>query len=124
VSKMVLSSVNANGSWEYIGMKKLFMVIFVFMLLVSSQATAAWHTGTVTNISYGYDGKTVSFTLSGWTRTDCTCYSSWPAQMCLDSERTNFKNEMAALLMASATGKLFSAQINEVSCRATAVTLY
>lgn len=63
------------------------VLIALLMLGVSSGALADWHAGTITQLGIGYDGSTVTFRLSGWSRTNCTCSSAWPNQMCLDRSR-------------------------------------
>jgi len=89
----------------------------VALLTAAGPASADWHSGKVTGIHIGYDGSIVAFSLSGWTRTNCTCYSTWPTYMCLNrTGRTSFKEEFAMLLKARAADDTVSINIDEASC--------
>lgn len=82
---------------------------------------ADWHSGTVSQINIGYDGATVSFLLSGWVRSNCTCYPAWPNYMCLDASRPALKLEYALLLAAHLQGQTVSVNIDETTCRVVAM---
>lgn len=96
--------------------------ILMTLLLQSQSAEADWHQGTITGINFGYDGSTISFVLSGWSRSNCTCYSTWPNSMCLQRSRTSFKEEFAWLLKAKAMDQVVSVYIDETSCAANALS--
>jgi hypothetical protein len=66
----------------------------------------------------GYDGSTIMFSLSGWSRTNCTCYSTWPTYMCLTRSATRLasKEEFALLLKARASDDVIAVNINETTC--------
>lgn len=53
-------------------------VTMASLQMMMRPAFADWHAGTVNGIHIGYDGSTITFSLSGWVRSNCTCYSSWP----------------------------------------------
>jgi hypothetical protein len=88
----------------------------VALLTAAGPASADWHAGKATGIHIGYDGSTVMLLLSGWTRTNCTCYSTWPTYMCLNRTRTSFKEEFAILLKARANDDNLAINIDEASC--------
>lgn len=85
-------------------------------ILASSVAHADWHYGTIDLLGYGYDGQTITFHITGWNRTDCTCYPSWPDKVCLDRNRLTFKEELATLLAAKISGSSVAANIDETTC--------
>jgi len=91
------------------------------LFLVSFHACAGWHGGAVQQLNVGYDGKTITFRVDGWTRTDCTCYSAWPSTMCLDSMRDTYDFEKAILLSARARGSVVNAYIDEGTCSVQAI---
>lgn len=97
------------------------VLIMISVLMFCSSARADWHTGQVTGTGIGYDGQSVVFNLSGWTRTNCTCYATWPTYMCLDRSRTSFKDEYAWLLTARTVGKKIQVNIDEPTCKVIAV---
>lgn len=88
----------------------------LLLSIFSNNAFCDWHSGKVTQINVGYDGKTVSFKMDGWTRMDCTCYPTWPTYMCLDPARGTFGFEKALLLSTRMTGNILHAEIEETSC--------
>ncbi len=90
-------------------------------LAVSQTANADWHIGRIVQINFGYDGSTITFIVEGWTRNNCTCYSTWPNTMCLDRTRTSFKEELAWILKARATGQSIGANIDETTCKVVAL---
>ena len=96
-------------------------LIAIACLLLSSQARADWHLGTVEHVYLGYDGTSLVFSVSGWNRSNCTCYSTWPTYMCLGRNRVSFKDEYALLLAAKAQGTLIDVQIDEASCSVLAI---
>ena len=89
----------------------------ILALGLASAAQADWHTGKIIQFGHGYDGSTVTFLLSGWTRSNCTCYATWSNQMCLDRSRVSFKEEYAWLLRSRTTGQTVNVNIDEVSCK-------
>lgn len=98
-------------------------VSVLLMLLAQAQvASADWHQGRVTTINFGYDGSTISFLLSGWSRSNCTCYPTWPSYMCLNRSRVSFKEEFAWLLKASAMDQMVTVYIDETSCMVSALS--
>jgi hypothetical protein len=97
------------------------LALGILMLTLSPSALADWHTGVIDQLGIGYDGVTVVFRLGGWTRTNCTCYSSWPDQMCLDRTRTSFKEEYAWILRARASNQRVMAHIDETTCKVLAL---
>jgi hypothetical protein len=88
---------------------------------IASPAFADWHYGTVTGLSVAYDGSTVVVIVSGWTRTNCTCYSTWPTAACLDRSRTSFHEEYALLLSARRVGQPVGINIDEATCKVLAI---
>ncbi|NOU49338.1 hypothetical protein HG263_02080 [Pseudoalteromonas sp. JBTF-M23] len=96
--------------------------ILLFLgLLFSTSALADWHSGTIEMIAIGYDGKTISIAQKGATKTDCTCYSTWPNRYCLDRTRESFKDEYALLLSAKARNKSVAIHIDETTCKIKAI---
>lgn len=95
--------------------------IVLAALSTSHGALADWHYGRVDQMGFGYDGVTVVFRLSGWSRNNCTCYLSWPNQMCLDPNRDTYKEEYAWLLRARASGQEVGANIDETTCKVLAL---
>lgn len=102
-------------------MNMLIRIAAASLLLWSTNASAAWYTGTVTTVAVGYDGTTVMLALSGWSRTDCTCYSTWPTYACLGRTRASFREEYAMLLAARARGSVLNMHIDEVTCNVIAL---
>jgi hypothetical protein len=100
--------------------RTLLVLVLFFGLVITARAD--WHTGTVTSVNVGYDGMTISFGLSGWSRSNCTCYPSWSTYMCLDRSRNTFKEEYAWLLSARATQQLVSVNIDEATCKVQAIS--
>lgn len=96
---------------------------FVSLVLIvsSSVVRADWHAGIIKQLNVGYDGATISFNLDGWTRTDCTCYSTWPGMMCLDKTREAHDFEKSMLLSARARGSVIHAYIDETTCKVKAI---
>jgi hypothetical protein len=94
---------------------------FILMTVASGPALADWHSGTVSNVGVAYDGSTVVFTLSGYSRNNCLCYAAWPANLCLDRTRTSFKEEYAWLLSARARGAVVNVNIDETTCKVIAM---
>lgn len=89
--------------------------------LASHAAHADWHQGHITRLMFGYDGSTVTFALSGWVRSDCTCYSAWPGTMCLNRSRASFKDEYAWLLKAKTVDQEIFVNIDETTCSVVAM---
>jgi hypothetical protein len=99
-------------------MRRLLMIVAG---LFSFVAKADWHTGQVITMGHAYDGQTITFRLSGWSRTNCTCYSAWPDNMCLDRTRTSFSQDYAWLLRARTTGQKVQVNIDETTCKIVAL---
>jgi hypothetical protein len=98
-------------------MKKLATAALVLVLSLSaSMAHADWHTGKLGNISIGYDGSTFTFTILGYTRTNCTCYATWNTNMCLNRSRLTYKEEVAMVYSLKARDKAIAINIDEASC--------
>jgi hypothetical protein len=95
--------------------------VFILSLLCSLPILADWHSGNVEMVAIGYDGKTISIGQAGSTRTNCTCYSTWPNRYCLDNTRDTFKEEYSLILSAKARNKSLNININEDSCKITAI---
>ncbi|MBI5676059.1 MAG: hypothetical protein HZC48_09600 [Nitrospirae bacterium] len=104
-------------------MKKMVLLLVCCMVMFSSQVNAGWHPGTVQAIEYGYDGQTVVITLNEFDPQGCTCYPTWDG-ICLDRSRATYKEELATLLLAKATGALVNINIDEASCLVKAVGLH
>lgn len=97
--------------------------VLAFLLVASTMpAFADWRAGKIVFIGFGYDGSTVTVDLSGWDRTDCSCYSPWPTYMCLDRTRTSFKEEYALLLKARMMDQAVNVNIDETTC--TIIAMY
>jgi len=94
-------------------MKSIFFVAMFF----SNMALADWHNGKLGIVSFGYDGKTISIGQDGFTRTNCTCYPTWPGRYCLSADRDTFEKEYAFLLSAKARNKPISINIDESTCK-------
>ncbi len=101
--------------------RALRIALAIVLTCTASTTWAAWHHGKITQLGFGYDGSTVTFIISGWERSNCTCYSPWPNQMCLDRNRATFKEEFAWLLRARAMDVEVQAHIDEASCRVVAL---
>lgn len=96
------------------------LIVLALLLAAGAPARADWHGGTVTQLAFHYDGSTVSFVISGWTRNNCTCNNAWPQMACLDRSRASFKEEYAWLLAARARGTPINVYLDETSCRVVA----
>jgi hypothetical protein len=101
---------------EAIMTKKIITAVFAALLMAAGASRADWHSGTVRDIYYSYDGSLATFTLVGFSKAGCTCYSPWSDRMCLNRTRTTYKEEMATLLTAKATGQTIQANIDEATC--------
>jgi hypothetical protein len=97
-------------------------VLGLAMASIALVARADWHGGKIYQISIGYDGSTVTFQLEGSTRTNCTCYPTWPNMACLNRTRASFKEELAMLYAVRARGNELYVNIDEVTC--TVVAMY
>jgi hypothetical protein len=93
------------------------------LTLPISAAHADWRTGRVTHIYIGYDGSMFTMLLEGVSKTNCTCYPTWPNHLCLDRTRTSFKEEVASILMAKAQDRPIHVNIDETSCKVIAFGL-
>lgn len=100
---------------------KILKIFALLFLIAPIYANAAWHSGKITQMNIGYDGATVTVILEGFSRTDCTCYSSWPNMMCLDKNRATNSIEKSMLLSAKARGQIINFNINEATCKITAI---
>jgi hypothetical protein len=83
-------------------------------------ARADWHSGVVTAVKVGYDGG-ITFNIAGLNRSNCTCYSAWPSDVCLNRSRTSFKEEVAMLYSIRARGGILNINIDEVTCSVVAM---
>lgn len=92
------------------------------LLFLTRPALADWHTGKVLRIHVGYDGSTTLFSLAGWTRTNCTCYPTWPYYMCLNRTRASFKEEFSILMLARALDEQVTVHIDEATCSVLALS--
>jgi hypothetical protein len=90
-------------------------------LFAASAAHADWHGGKLLRILIAYDGSTITFVTTGYTRNNCTCYAPWPDAMCLNRDRVSFKEEAALLYLARARGSTISYNIDETTCRVVAM---
>jgi hypothetical protein len=99
-------------------MRRLFCVGIV---LVSTSANADWHSGVVRTLGFGYDGQTLVFEIAGLTRTNCTCYPTWPNSLCVSRTRADFKEIYAFLLEARAVKEPIEVNIDETTCSALAL---
>jgi hypothetical protein len=91
-------------------------VLALLLAAWSVGARAGWHAGTVRSLGFSYDSQTVVFTISGLTKSTCTCYATWPTDMCVHRSRQDFKEIYAFLLKARATGQTVQVNINETTC--------
>ena len=92
------------------------ILLFFSVFLMSVSCFADWHSGKIDIIGIGYDGKTIVIGQQGFTKTNCTCYSTWPNRYCLDGNRDSFKDEYALLLSAKARDKSVNINIDETTC--------
>jgi hypothetical protein len=91
------------------------------LCVVAPLAHADWHLFKIGNISIGYDGSTVTFSLQGYSRNNCTCYPTWNTNMCLNRSRLTFKEEVAMLYSLKARDKEIAVNIDEASCSVVAM---
>ena len=98
------------------------VLALAFLIILSGTSNAAWHEGKVDYIGVGYNGSTITLILEGWSRSDCTCYSSWPNQMCLDSNRATSTFEQSLILSAKARHSTIKVYIDENTCSIQAVS--
>ena len=73
-----------------VGIQKMKKLLLSLSLIFSTSVFADWHGGTIDMVAIGYDGKTISVGQTGSTKTDCTCYSTWPNRYCLDRTRNDW----------------------------------
>jgi len=92
-------------------------LLAVALLVWSASSFGGWHTGKVEYIGVGYDGVTITVNITGWSRSDCTCYPTWPAHMCMDSSRQTHAFEKAMLLAVRARDAVVAINIEETTCR-------
>lgn len=98
-------------------MRRLFVILCSVTGFIATQdARADWHGGRVNNVSIAYDGSTVTFTVAGHSRNNCTCYSPWSGNMCLNRSRASFKEEVALLYSVRARGGSLNYNIDETTC--------
>lgn len=91
------------------------------LALVTPLAHADWHGGKVTAVFVAYDASTVTFTIAGYSRNNCTCYSAWPNTLCLNRDRPSFKEEVAMLYSVRARGGELHVNIDESTCSVVAM---
>lgn len=101
--------------------KTLKCVISVLVVSAAASAHADWHTGLVQDLGHDY-GSVTTFRLIGYSRTNCTC-GTWPNYICLDRTRVSQKEELALLLSAKAMGRSVSLNMDEVTCKVTAILM-
>lgn len=87
-------------------------------------ANADWHLAKINDLYIGYDGQTTSITLTGFSKSNCTCYPTWSDRMCLDRTRASYKDEVALLLLAKSAGMNVNVNINEGTCQIVALGLH
>ena len=97
-------------------MKRITRCLLGLLVLAAPTAQADWHGGKPTSLKFGYDGTTVTFNISGYSRTDCTCYATWNTDLCLNPSRPNFKAEVAFLMSARARGTDVFVNVDETTC--------
>jgi hypothetical protein len=103
-------------------MKKLLgTIVALTSSLAAPLAHADWHVGRIVSLNIGYDGSTITFTLAGHIRNNCTCFSTWPNSLCLNRSRLTFKEEVAFLYSARARDKEIAVNIDEASCSVVAL---
>jgi hypothetical protein len=96
-------------------------IVALALALAAPLAHADWHIGKILSLNIAYDGSTITFALAGHTRTNCTCYPTWPNTLCLNRSRLTFKEEVAFLYSARARDKEIAANIDEASCSVVAL---
>jgi hypothetical protein len=101
--------------------KTWFKALSLLSLMLAPMAHADWHGGKLTSIQIAYDGSTITFTIAGYVRNNCTCYANWSNTLCLDRSRTSFREEIAMLYSARARGTSVFVNINEASCKVEAM---
>lgn len=97
-------------------MLKIIRPLAILLALAAPVAHADWHGGKVTSIQIAYDGSTLTFTLAGHVRSNCTCYPAWSNTLCLNRARASYREEVAMLYSARARGTEIHANINETTC--------
>ena len=98
-------------------------VFFIALLAIySNTVMAGWYTGNVNYIGVGYDGATITIRVEGWSRSDCTCYSTWPSHMCLDNSRATSDFEKSLILSAKARQTPIKVHIEESTCKISAIS--
>jgi hypothetical protein len=103
-------------------MKKLTTAVIALLLsLGASMAHADWHIGKILSLNINYEGTFITFALTGHSRNNCTCYSTWPNTMCLNRNRLTYKDEVAFLYSARARDKEIGVHIDEASCSVVAM---
>ncbi len=99
----------------------MYKIILCLLLTMSNYTYSDWHTGKINHIGIGYNGSTVTVRLEGWTRNNCTCYSTWPDYMCLDETRATANFEKSLILAARARNSKVKINIDETSCKVLAI---
>ncbi|ARC94716.1 hypothetical protein B6A42_25050 [Vibrio coralliilyticus] len=92
------------------------IITFIIAAFISFSAAADWHYGKINLLAIAYDGKTISVGQEGFTRSDCTCYPTWPNRYCLDRDRLSFDEEYSMLLAAKAKNAVLAIHIDEATC--------
>lgn len=96
-------------------------IIFILLAMLAFPVSADWYGGNLSQVSVGYDGKTVAIIPAGWSRSNCTCYPAWPNHMCLDNTRETADFEKSLLLSAKARGTKIFFNIDEATCKVIAL---
>jgi hypothetical protein len=97
-------------------MTKFVKLMAAACLFMSPAVFADWHGGKVMSVQIAYDGSTVSITIAGHTRSNCTCYPAWSNTLCLNRTRPSFREEVAMVYSARARGTDLFVNINETTC--------
>jgi hypothetical protein len=97
------------------------VILTIMLLTASASSFADWHVGNIKHLGIGYDGTTVTVSVEGWSRNNCTCYPTWPTYMCLDKNRPTHEFEKALILAARARNSVLKIHIDEVTCKVVAI---
>ena len=95
--------------------------ILILILISPFFSQAGWHSGEINMIAIGYDGNTISIGQEDFSKSNCTCYPTWPNRACLDRSRASFNEEYALILSAKARNVPVSININEATCQVVAI---
>ncbi|WP_444996867.1 hypothetical protein [Aliikangiella sp. IMCC44359] len=99
-------------------------ILLILTTLFCLPAKADWHSGKISSVSTSYEGDKVTLVLEDWSRNNCTCYPTWPNNMCLDSARETANFERSFILSAKARNKVVVVHIDETTCKVIAIAEY